>query len=44
MMLTLTGYAQDNTSLRIVRGKTDTVFARSHFVIGVAEPGSNVYQ
>lgn len=43
MMLTLTGYAQDNTSLRIVRGKTDTVFARSHFVIGVAEPGSNVY-
>lgn len=43
MMLTLTGYAQENTSLRIVRGKADTVFTKSHFVVGVAEPGSNVY-
>ncbi len=33
-------YAQDNIQLRVVRGKSDTVFTRVHYIVGAAIPGS----
>lgn len=36
-------YSQSNNNLRVVRGKTDTVTTSTHYVVGVAAPGSSIY-
>lgn len=43
LIFSATAIAQNNSTLRIVRGKTDTVFTPVHFVTGVAIPGSAIY-
>lgn len=36
-------YSQENRILRIVRGKVDSTASKVHFIVGVAEKGSQVY-
>ncbi len=36
-------YSQEESKLKIVRGKIDTVYSPVHFVVGVAEKGSEVF-
>ncbi len=43
LFLSIGAFSQDNSKLRIVRGKTDTVLTPNHFIVGVAAPGSAVY-
>ncbi len=43
LIFSATAVAQNNSNLRIVRGKADTVFTPSHFITGVSVPGSAIY-
>ncbi len=36
-------FSQEDVDLRIVRGKTDTVRSQTHYVIGVAQKGSEIF-
>lgn len=43
LVLSSTATARNEQTLRIVRGKTDTVFTQSHFITGATVPGSAIY-
>jgi hypothetical protein len=43
LLMSYNSFAQDNLRFKIVRGKTDTVNSRSHFIIGVAPLGAEIF-
>lgn len=43
IVISIPAYAQENISLRIVRGKSDTVTSRVHYIVGVAQKGSEIF-
>ena len=40
---TITSNAQVTSGLKIVSGKVDTVFRASHYIVGAAKPGSEIF-
>lgn len=42
IFISLPAYTQENNGLRIVRGKVDTVSSQTHYIVGVAEKGSQI--
>lgn len=42
IFISLSVFTQEKASLRIVRGKVDTVTTKTHYIVGVAEKGSQI--
>ncbi|HRR49106.1 MAG TPA: AMIN domain-containing protein, partial [Bacteroidales bacterium] len=43
LIFSITSNAQVTSGLRIVSGKVDTVFRASHYIVGAAKPGSEIF-
>lgn len=43
IFISVPAYAQENTGLRIVRGKVDTATSQTHYIVGVAQKESQIF-